>query len=277
MNKFYIITNTGKDPQLHYQRRIAAFLKERGRHCETAIAEPGRPSRPPGENVDCILVLGGDGTMLQAARDHLEREIPLLGINLGTLGYLAEVDKTGWEQALTQLLAGDYTLEPRMLLEGIINGEAEAEHALNDVAITRFGSLQMVSYAVYVNGQYLNTFAADGIIVSTPTGSTGYNMSAGGPIVEPSAELLLLTPICPHTLNSRSIVLSADDVVTITIGQGREGEDVQVEVDFDGRGSRRIVHAGDSIRVSRNKRTIRIVKLSSRSFLETLHRKMTDQ
>nr|WP_130837200.1 NAD(+)/NADH kinase [Lachnoclostridium sp. Marseille-P6806] len=275
MEEFFIITNTNKDPELWYQRRIADFLEARGKRCRFACETPDGAKKSPGDHTDCILVLGGDGTMLQAARENVDRGVPLLGINLGTLGYLAEIEKNGWEQALRQLLSGDYLIEERMMLEGVVNGESRADHALNDVAITRFGSLQMVSYAIYVNGQYLNTFQADGVIVSTPTGSTGYNMSAGGPIVEPSARALLLTPICPHTLNARSIVLSAEDVISIVIGQSREGENAQVEVDFDGSGSRRIVHPGDEIRVCRDRRTVRIVKLSQRSFLETLHRKMT--
>lgn len=159
------------------------------------------------------------------------------------------------------------------------SGEEAQVHALNDVAITRRGPLQVIRFRIWVNGQVLNSYGADGIVIATPTGSTGYNMSAGGPIVEPGANLIVLTPICPHTLNTRSIVLRAEDEVVVEIGEKQSGQDKalsrEVEVNFDG--SRcLILKTGDRIKVTRSSKTTSIMKLSERSFLERLHRKMSE-
>ena len=178
-----------------------------------------------------------DGTLLKAAGDLMEQEIPLLGVNLGTLGYLAEVEIGNIETALDKLLRDEYTREARMMLSGGVFREGRNvvhDFALNDIVISRCGSLQILHFHIYVNGRFLNGYGADGMIVATPTGSTGYNMSAGGPIVEPGASLLLLTPICPHTLNTRSIVLAPDDEVVIEIPEGRENCVQKVEASFDG-------------------------------------------
>ena len=227
MKYFYLITNEVKDPEGFYTRKITAYLAAHGGKVvctEHAASYPKlcKPDLAKPEVPDCILVLGGDGTLLRAARNLLNQDIPLLGINLGTLGYLAEVEIAAIEEALDKLLADRFTREERMMLEGQVRRQdmAEQNYALNDIVISRCGSLQVLTFQIYVNGQFLNSYSADGMIVATPTGSTGYNMSAGGPIVEPGASLLLLTPICPHTLNTRSIVLAPDDEIRIEIPRG---------------------------------------------------------
>ena len=155
------------------------------------------------------------------------------------------------------------------------SGETAQVHALNDVTITRRGPLQIIQFRIWVNGQVLNSYGADGIVIATPTGSTGYNMSAGGPIVEPGASLILLTPICPHTLNTRSIILRAEDEVVVEIGERQSGQEQEVEVNFDG--SRcLILKSGDRLKVTRSDKTTSIMKLSELSFLERLHRKMSE-
>ena len=182
---------------------------------------------------ECILVLGGDGTLIEAARDTIELDIPLLGINLGALGFLAEVEKANIEHALGLLIQDEYQIENRMMLNGQIYRGAEcieSSHALNDIVITRSGSLQIIHFHIYVNGQFLKGYDADGVIVSTPTGSTGYSMSAGGPIVEPKAKLIVVTPICPHTLSTRSIVFSAEDEIVIEMIAGKKGNVVAASI-----------------------------------------------
>ncbi len=277
MKRFYLITNKGKDTAGIYTKRIADYIKEHG---GTAICVDGESltneqlsdSRP-----DCILVLGGDGTLLRAARNMMDNDIPLLGINLGSLGYLAEVDSTNLEAALGQLLRDDFTREERMMLVGTVDkqGVSEENFALNDIVISRCGSLQVLNYQIYVNGQFLNSYSADGIIVATPTGSTGYNMSAGGPIVEPCARLLLLTPICPHTLNTRSIILAPEDEIRIEIPRGKDGQVQTVEANFDG--SHKIVlRTGDYIVIREAVKTTGILKLNTESFLAVLHKKMSE-
>lgn len=226
---------------------------------------------------DCILVLGGDGTLLRTARNLLNQDIPLLGINLGTLGYLAEVEIAAIEEALDKLLADRFTREERMMLEGQVRRQdmTEQNYALNDIVISRCGSLQVLTFQIYVNGQFLNSYSADGMIVATPTGSTGYNMSAGGPIVEPGASLLLLTPICPHTLNTRSIVLAPDDEIRIEIPRGKDGQRQTVEASYDGSHKVRL-QTDDSIVIRRADKTTGILKLNTESFLTVLHKKMSE-
>ena len=266
----YIIVNESKDPGLRYADAVEEFLAGEGVHCFRG--DNGEQSRIPQET-DCILVLGGDGTVLQAARVSIGRDIPILGINLGTLGYLAEIEKGNWKEALSQLLSGNYEIEERMMIQGVMP-DRSVDYALNDVVIGRTGALRILNYNVYVGGGFLNTFSADGIILSTPTGSTAYNLSAGGPIVEPSAQLVLMTPICPHTLNTRSIILSAEDRIEIEIGYPKQGEYIDAEANFDGNIGQKL-RSGDRILIQRADRTTKLIKLSRRSFLETLHRKMS--
>ena len=198
-------------------------------------------------------------------------------VNLGTLGYLCELEEKDVFEAVDKLMKDDYMVEERMMLGGygIKNGEIlSADIALNDVVIHRTGALSVVNLIVYVNGEYLNTFRADGIIISTPTGSTGYNMSAGGPIVDPKAQMMLITPINDHNLSSKSIVISADEEVTVELGKRRSQKDEMVEVSFDGDSKVRL-EVGDRFVVRRAEDTAKICKLSSESFLEILRRKMS--
>ena len=274
MKHFCIYTNKHKDKDLKVTNRLCTFLREKGKLC-TVVSE--RNVQIP-QDADCILVLGGDGTMLQAAREMDGRKgLPLLGINLGTLGYLTEVEPDGAEAALLQLLCGDYELESRMMLNGTVfrtDGSRSEEWALNDIVISKAGIQQVLRFNLYVNRKLLNKYLADGMIVTTPTGSTGYNLSAGGPIVEPGARLLVLTPICPHTMNQRSIVLSPDDEVVIEIAAGREGEVQTAAVNFDGCAVE--LRTGDAVRIVKSERTTDFIKLSKAGFLEVLHKKMSD-
>ena len=282
MKYFYLITNEVKDPEGFYTRKITAYLAAHGGKVvctEHAASYPKlcKPDLAKPEVPDCILVLGGDGTLLRAARNLLNQDIPLLGINLGTLGYLAEVEIAAIEEALDKLLADRFTREERMMLEGQGRRQdmAEQNYALNDIVISRCGSLQVLTFQIYVNGQFLNSYSADGMIVATPTGSTGYNMSAGGPIVEPGASLLLLTPICPHTLNTRSIVLAPDDEIRIEIPRGKDGQRQTVEASYDGSHKVRL-QTDDSIVIRRADKTTGILKLNTESFLTVLHKKMSE-
>lgn len=282
MKYFYLITNEVKDPEGFYTRKITAYLAAHGGKVvctEHAASYPKlcKPDLAKPEVPDCILVLGGDGTLLRAARNLLNQDIPLLGINLGTLGYLAEVEIAAIEEALDKLLADRFTQEERMMLEGQVRRQdmTEQNYALNDIVISRCGSLQVLTFQIYVNGQFLNSYSADGMIVATPTGSTGYNMSAGGPIVEPGASLLLLTPICPHTLNTRSIVLAPDDEIRIEIPRGKDGQRQTVEASYDGSHKVRL-QTGDSIVIRRADKTTGILKLNTESFLTVLHKKMSE-
>lgn len=283
MKHFYLITNRDKDTELTVTNRIREELQKRGAVCSVHVLDHCTgsgytDSREIPKETECILVLGGDGTLLEAARDTVELDIPLIGVNLGTLGYLAEVDRENLADALSRLCEDDFCLEERMMLEGQIMTQESCQrnYALNDIVITRSGSLQMLYFHIFVNGHFLKGYSADGIIISTPTGSTGYNLSAGGPIVEPGANLMVITPVCPHTLITRSIVLSPEDEIEIEIKPARGAREQRVEADFDG-GHSIPLGAGDRIRIVRSERTTSIVKLSNASFLEVLHRKMSEE
>ena len=286
MNNFYIITNSEKDNNLEFTDHVVDYLGKRGEHCEVQLA--GRQEEGPfhytdprkiPEETQCIIVLGGDGTLLQAARDiqaaHDEKrsQIPLLGVNLGHLGFLAEV-----YQALDKLIADIYEVEERMMLSGTVyrNGEAIGEDiALNDIVISREGSLRVVRFKNFVNDEYLNSYNADGIIISTPTGSTGYSLSVGGPIVSPSGEMTIMTPIAPHTLNTRSIVFPAEDVITVEMGEGRHNDCEKGLASFDGDSEIPMI-TGDRIVIRKAEVKTRILKLNHLSFVEVLRQKMRD-
>ncbi len=267
MDKFYVITNKSKDTTLKITKRMKEYLGSKGKEC--VLAENGL-SMP--KDTDCVLVLGGDGTLIRAARELHSYDVPILGINMGTLGYLTEVEVQNIESAIDQLLTDEPVVEARMMLKGTLNEQLE-DIALNDIVLARLGSLHVIRFHLYVNGKLLNTYQADGIIISTPTGSTAYNLSAGGPIVEPTASMIVITPICPHALNTSSIVLSADDEIVLEVAQGRDGEMEEAGVSFDG--DRNVkVHTGDRIVIQKAEETTKLLKLSKVSFLETLRKKM---
>lgn len=283
MNKFYIITNSEKDRDFGFTNEIVSYLKINGRECKVQQAERKMegsyhytdPELIP-EGTECILVLGGDGTLLQAARDVVHREIPMLGINLGTLGFLAEIDKPSVYAALDKLMKDDYEIEERMMLTGTVRRGDKVigqDVALNDIVIGREGSLRVVRFKNYVNDVYLNSYNADGIIIATPTGSTGYSLSCGGPIVSPNAAMTLMTPIAPHTLNTRSIIFPEEDVITVELGKGRRQVQEQGIVSFDGDTEIPMV-TGDRIVIRKASVSVKILKLSHLSFVEVLRQKM---
>lgn len=287
MKHFLIYSNTHKDKDLSTtnrirdyltvkQQKVTIILKEEDWKKKGAQDVEDRTDIPP--DVDCMIVLGGDGTVLQAARDTKKLHIPIIGVNLGTLGYMTEIELSNLEESLDRLIAGDYGQENRMMLNGKViykDGRCDEGWALNDIVISRSGSLQIIQFNIYVNGQFLNDYNADGMIVTTATGSTGYNLSAGGPLVEPKAELIMLTPICPHTLNQRSIILSPQDVIEIEIPKGRTGKRQTVEANFDGSHVLKL-STGDCIRIVRSEKITEFIQLNQVSFLEVLHKKMRE-
>lgn len=287
MRHFLIYSNKYKDKNLSVTNRVVSHLERKGRKVTLKVkeadwkaetCEESEEAKNIPHDVDCILVLGGDGTVLQAARETKKLHIPIIGVNLGTLGYMTEIEPEDLEEALDRLMAGDYEQESRMMLNGKVYFEDRTEDegwALNDIVISRSGSLQIIHFNIYVNGQFLHDYKADGMIVTTPTGSTGYNLSAGGPLVEPRARLITLTPICPHSLNQRSIILSPEDVIEIEIPPIRGNMSQDVEANFDG--SHKIaMHTGDRIRIVQSEKTTEFLQLNQVSFLEVLNRKMKE-
>ncbi|MGF7003037.1 NAD+ kinase [Lachnospiraceae bacterium PF1-21] len=274
MQKILIVTNETKDPDFQRTMEAKKLFEQRGITCvlcenaerKTIVENLKR------DEIDFVLVIGGDGTLIEVAGYLHKTGVPLLGVNMGTLGYLTEIEPNCLEEAVTKLASGDYQVEERMMLAGQVNAGV-SDLSLNDIVVSRKGGLRVIAYEVYVNGEYLNTYKADGIIISTPTGSTAYNLSAGGPIVKPTASLILLTPICSHALNTSSIVLADTDEITIKVLEGRNQTVEEAIVSFDGAGPYNLV-TGDEVHVQKAKTVTKIIKLGDVSFLETLRRKM---
>lgn len=282
MNSFYLIANSRKPETAEKAAYVKKYLEGRGCICYQKEAAPLQPgtyykytdaSRVP-EDVQCVITLGGDGTMIQAARDLAGRNLPLLGINLGTLGYLTQIGRE--EEIATMLddlIADRFQLEQRMMLDGKAYHKGICgfeDVALNEIVITRKDLLRVLTFYIHVNGEYLNQYKADGMIIATPTGSTAYNLSAGGPIVAPTASITILTPICPHTLNSRTVVLSAEDQIRIEIAGEESRGPVAV---FDGDTTAEL-SAGDYIDIGKSEIQTTLVKLKHISFLDNLRNKM---
>ncbi len=275
MKKFYVITNRNRDRNLSVTNRIRKYLIQHG--CEVEVSAEGpmedghyTDSSNISPKTEGIIVIGGDGTLIAAARDVVDTRIPMLGVNQGTLGYLTDVEVDGLEHALDCLIDDRFETEDRMMLCGRVcdsDGNLLAEsRALNDVVLHAAGALHLVDYEVSVNGRFLSTFRADGIVVCTPTGSTAYSMSAGGPIIEPKARMMVITPICPHTLNTRSIVLSAEDTVSVSV---KDGDSL---VCFDGHSPVEL-QEGDIVDIRRSAKVARIIRINPGSFLSVLSKK----
>lgn len=226
--------------------------------------------------VDLVLVLGGDGTLLAMAKAIAEsgRDIPILAVNFGSLGFLTEITRPELHQSLDAVIAGRATHDFRMLLQAhaTSGGRVIATHvALNDVVFSRTALSRMIELSVSVGDQFVTTVKADGLIVATPTGSTAYNLAAGGPIVHPSMDALVLTPIAPHTLSNRPIVIAADRDVRVRSDSNNAGDEVYVTIDGQtGFGLKQ----GDEIAISKAERRLRLVRATTRSYFEVLRQKL---
>ena len=279
MKRFFLITNQLKDPDFSSAERICDYIRGKGGTCGFLRMDGFLPEYRdallkaiPGDT-ECILVQGGDGTLIKAARDTLSLSLPLIGINMGKIGYLCELEEDTVFSGIDQLLSGTTMIEERMMLTGEVIREGQSvkrSAALNDIVIHRAGSLCIAAYRVSVNGKYLNDYTADGVIAATPTGSTAYSMSAGGPIIDPMARMILLTPINSHDLNNRSIVFDEAAEIEITLSGERKSE---IRISFDATDELSLL-PGDKVRIARAEANTKILKLSKRSFLEILQRKM---
>ena len=273
MRRFGIIRNTEKPGSEILAEKLSAYLAGKGASSWISVSGTDLPGE-----AECAVVLGGDGTLLRAAKCVTGRDIPLLGINLGALGYLAEVDPGNMFEAADRLLSGNYTIEKRMMLKGTIcRGSAKEEDiALNEIVLSRTGPLRSFRIRNYVNEELLNSYSADGVILSTATGSTGYSLSVGGPIVSPDAELILMTPLAAHTLISRSIIFSGGDSIRVEIAEGQTGSMKEAAaVRFDG-GGLRPLSTGDSVVITRATQYTELIRMNNISFLEVLRSKMAD-
>ena len=231
---------------------------------ETALLLPGTPHvalDAPNlvEAVDLIITVGGDGTLLGAARLLADQEIPLLGINLGRLGFLADISLEGMTDRLDEILAGEFDEEKRFLLstEIIRGGQSVSRHlAFNDAVIHKWNTARLIEYETYVNNRFVNLQRSDGLIVSTPTGSTAYALSGGGPLMVPDLDILLMVPICPHTLSNRPIVVGGDSVIDLIVCGRTDPRNVRVSCDGQ---TGLAIEQGDVVRISRHPNDIRLI------------------
>jgi NAD+ kinase len=257
------------------RRGVRVFLNEESA-ARLGHAALGIPEGELAERVEVLVVFGGDGTILGAARQAAPRAIPILGVNLGAFGFLAEVSDLQVGEALTRLLEGDYRLDERMMLRAEVQREDREGReflALNDIVVTKSGYARILRVRSEVNGRHLATLLADGLIVATPTGSTAYSLSAGGPIVHPAVEVIVVTPICAHTLNARAVVVSANDVITVRVQPvGKPVAPPTLTVD----GQEGFpLEPDDVVKVERSPHRTRLIRLGSVGFYDMLRNKLT--
>lgn len=308
MKSFYIISNKVKDPDnknvdfiksviekhnatcvgYDHSADTAAFKAENEYADDYGIAQNKNtfsdnnnksfrytnPDSVP-DDTECIIVLGGDGTLLQAAIDLQCRDIPIFGVNIGTMGFLTDADMNTVEEALINIINDNYETDCRMMIEGNVYRENKIIYnniALNDIVISRFADMRVIDFDILVNNEYLSSYSADGVIVSTATGSTAYSLSAGGPILQPNAQLIMVTPVCPHTLNKRSIIFGANDVIIIEM---RDSKKLLPErmLSFDGETLCRLI-TGDRIVITKSQKEAKFVKTNKSSFLQRVREKM---
>ena len=255
-------------------RRLAPTLDVRLSYEDELLAVAGDSAARivPGE-VDAMLTLGGDGTLLRAARLVDERAVPILGVNLGRLGFLTCCPASQLEDALRRLASGDYVAEARMTLDARVSdaagGERQRWRALNDVVLHKGGFARVVAVRVEADGETVGHFSADGVVLATPTGSTAYNLSAGGPVVVPTLETILLTPVSAHTLALRPLVLPATSQITLRANDGPD----ELLVTVDGQVGCTF-SAGDSLVVRRSVSPVSIVRFPEHSFFSTMREKL---
>lgn len=276
-----IVPNYDKEAAMGMVKELVEFLKTKD--CKpvltyniaelTGLNELGVTKFELYSKSDFIIVLGGDGTLLDTGRKAAKYGTPLLGINMGTMGFLASADGSDANETIEKVLKGECKLEKRLMLESEITSDSDTQktyNAVNDVCITRGVFTKITSYSIFVNDEYVATFRADGIIISTPTGSTAYNLSAGGPVLKPDISCMVITPICAHSLHSRSIVVSADDVIRVDASFGSNGD---IIMSMDGQTSV-ILNNGDSINIRKSEHTVNIIKTNRMGFYDILRKKL---
>jgi len=226
------------------------------------------------EEIDYAVTLGGDGTLLSLARQLAPYEVPILGINMGHMGFLTEIELSDLYKDLDLFIEKKFLIDTRMMLEARVVRQKQVLEkfiTLNDAVITKGPFARLIRLKVFAGGAYIDTYPSDGLIVSTPTGSTAYSLSAGGPIINPDMELLLLTPICPHTLRSRSIVISKDDIIKIQV----IAEHPETMLTVDGQQGYRLL-PGDEVIVKKSDYRTRLIRIKRRSFYDVLRKKLTE-
>lgn len=266
--KIGIIPHTGKLVAMNLTKELVEFLQSRDVGCHVILS----PHTTNMANLDLVIVLGGDGTLLNAARLASRFQVPVFGVNVGHLGFLTEVETDGLFPAMEKILKGNYSLEKRMLISASVYREEQeifSHVALNDFVITRGTFARIIDFSIFVDKQHVTDYVADGVIISTPTGSTAYSLSAGGPIIEPLLESICITPICAHSLAARSVVARSEVEVTVRLNNARD----EVMLTIDGQDGFPI-RAGDQVTIKKAEKPALFIKLGERGFFQVLHSRM---
>ena len=265
--KIGLVVHPGKREATDMAGRTAAFFREHG-ISTVSLQQDSDGAR----DADLILTFGGDGTLLTGARIAMEREIPLMGINLGTVGFLTEEEPEHLYESLEAILQGAYQIEERFLLKVCVSGREEAFLALNDAVITRGGFARLIRVECEVNGEGYGVFTADGMIAATPTGSTGYSLSAGGPIVQPGMDCMVLTPVCAHSLQKCPCIVSGNAEIRFRLSADRQ-QTAELQIDGMDRGR---LKAGDEVLVTGSDRKIRLLRIHPYHFFTVLQNKLIE-
>lgn len=270
--------NSGKAGATETAAQLTRELTAHGVHTvmdrvlAQAIGRPDCALTPSFEGCDLIAVLGGDGTLLSGLDIAVPMGVPLLGINMGHLGFLSEIEPANLSRDIDQLLRGEYSIESRMMLEVEIPG-CLPMYALNEATFGRAqAAMRILTLEVRANGQFVDRFAGDGLILSSPTGSTAYSLSAGGPVIAPGLNCIVMTPICPHTLHSCPVVLP--DGAVLTVRTSDPGDSMQISL--DGRSAHLLSELGQEVTVRRAGCDAKFVRLHQRNFFDLLHGKLSD-
>ena len=282
MEKYLLVTKNEREKSAPLVNEIKKFIEVRGGTAEIT-ARPRDDSKESiivPEGTEAILTIGGDGTLVRAAQMTFLQDVPLIGVNHGHLGYLCDLDEESVFPAIEHMFADNYEIEERMMLSGHIRrtsgSETPVNHSLNDIVVISQDGKSVIRLTVYINGEFLYSLQGDGMIFATPTGSTAYNLAAGGPIVDPKTEAMLMTPINPHTLNSRSsIVLDPGDEISIEITPRRSTAKEAATVLFDG-SFPYVLEPQDRLIVKKSQCKTRMIFMKQMSFLERMRNKMQE-
>lgn len=255
------------DAEIYVDRPFYEFITE-GQHMDVKV---DGIFEGDDFDVDYAISMGGDGTLLKTAARVHSKDTPIIGVNIGRLGFLADVAPSEIETTISDIYAGNYRVDEHSVIKIETSGEEKLESspfALNDIAILKRDNASMISIRASINGEYVTTYQADGLIVTTPTGSTAYNLSNGGPIIAPGTGTLCLTAVAPHSLNIRPIVVPDTSVISLKV----ESRSHSVLVAVDGKSTS--LHDGTEVRISKAKHTVRIIRFSDRKYYSTLREKM---
>lgn len=275
-----LVLNTEKDNSLEISNKMIKLIKQKG--LDYLLEENGAKKLDLNhkradfdtlrEKADLIIVFGGDGTFLHTSLNFIGTGIPLMGINLGRIGFLTEIETNELSEALDDIVNKNYSVESRNTLEVSIKRNSEIinnKYAVNDVVINRGATGEMLKVNMHINNEFVNSYRGDGIIVSTPTGSTAYSFSAGGPIINPKVKAILITPLCPHAVHVKPMVISDDEVINIDV----EGKKDQIYLTTDGRNTIKIL-SEDIVEIKSSEQEISLIKFPDRTFYTILRNKM---